>query len=505
LVGCVDAATGAIVWTVNVQEKFRGDGYGFGFAATPLVRDGKVIVPVGGPKAGLVALHADDGRTVWTAADDPASYCGALPIRFHGREYIVGYLQNALVIVDAATGKVVSRQALSSGYDEHSAWPIYQEPHLLLTGPFRAAAVRWKLQPGPNGAVQCRPDWTSRELGNDILSSVLYQGHIYGFDLRQLQASKHRASRGAFKCLEWASGKVRWSTDRVGHASVLAADRKLFLFNDTGSLILARADPASYQELGRTQLFEDEMCWTPPLLWHGRLFVRSPSRAVCLYVGRPEDTPALPDATTAPSRRSWRLDSAWLVSREREYPNDAPTWEELTLWFAACLLLAFGGAALAGGLVRITVKYAGGRAPSFPLLFWPAAFILGFLGPNLFSSLCDRLLFTWPACLYAALHGVLRICCWAEQHPARRRAGWTARLAIAAFLAVCYGYFELCKSAGMFVTWSFLIGFLPAFPAWLSARAEMKGQRLPVRAAWLLLAFSVFFWSFAGVMLWKGR
>src|SRR5581483_2323889 len=107
---------------------------------------------------------------------------------------------------------------------------------------------------------------------------------VFGFDLRQLQTSKHRKSRGEFRCLAWDTGKVCWSTDRIGHASVLAADGKLFLLNDSGELILARADPAEYRELARTQLFADETCWTPPTLDDGRLFVRSPSRGVCVYV-----------------------------------------------------------------------------------------------------------------------------------------------------------------------------------------------------------------------------
>ena len=58
------------------------------------------------------------------------------------------------------------------------------------------------------------------------------------------------------------------------------------MLNDTGTLILARADPEEYRELARTQLFDDEICWTPSTLWRGKLFLRSPSRAVCVYVGR---------------------------------------------------------------------------------------------------------------------------------------------------------------------------------------------------------------------------
>src|SRR5205814_2189856 len=130
----------------------------------------------------------------------------AFPITFAGRRCVVGYLENALLIVELATVKLLQRQPLSAGYDEHSAWPIWREPHLLITAPFRAPATRFQLAPGQDGLLECKTQWLSQEMSNDVASSVLYENHLYGFDLKQLQASKHRASRGTFKCLDWETG-----------------------------------------------------------------------------------------------------------------------------------------------------------------------------------------------------------------------------------------------------------------------------------------------------------
>ncbi len=396
----MDAVTGGPRWSINVRSKFQGKGTDFGYAATPLVEDDRVILPVGGPSAGLVALHADDGRTLWTASSDPASYCPALPITLGGRRLVVGYLQNALVLADIASGQIVDRHPLSTGYDEHAAWPIYREPHLMLGAPFRAPAVCLRLENSDDGAVLSHPQWTSRELANDVASSVLVGEHVFGFDLHQLQASRHRPSRGAFKCLEWSTGKVRWSTDQVGQASVLAADGKLLLLSDNGSLILARADPVEYLELARTAFFEDEICWTPPALWQGRLFVRSPSRAICLYVGSPADAPPTTATSEGPPRR-WRFDISWLVSRERDYPNDAPSWEEMTQWFIACVVELSIASGATGLLLLLARRYLDRQLAAAPIC-WSIAFVLGLLGPGVFSALLDHVLFTWPAALYAA-------------------------------------------------------------------------------------------------------
>ena len=483
-VGCVDANTGAELWSLSVKERFQGKGWGFGYSATPLVEDDKVILPVGGPNASLVALHVEDGRTVWQTGNDPASYCPAMPITFQGRRCVVGYLQNALILVDLASGALLHRQLLSGGYDEHSAWPIYQEPHLLLAGPFRVPAARYELRVGTDEAIACKLQWTSKVMCNDVVSSVIYKESLYGFDLKQLQSSPHRASRGVFKCVDWSTGKLRWATEEVGHAAPLLADDKLLLLTDTGTLILARADPTAYHELARTQLFTDEICWTPPLLWRGRLFVRSPSAAVCVHVGLPNREQ--PATTNAPAPvRVWRVKASWLLSREREYPNDAPTWEEMGFWFAVCLLV-LGVAAFGTILLRGAVK----RAPGTPI-FFGIAFMLGLLGPNVFSTLADRCLFTWPVSLYIAFHAALSAYAWAEHAASPRRALWLARLAGALFLLVVYLYYEACKSVGMYIFWSFLIGFPPAFPfAFLAVRAQRNAQSRWITAAWTLLTFA---------------
>lgn len=488
VVGCVDAATGAILWTVDLEERFAGRGYGFGFAATPLVEEGRVIFPVGGAKASMVALDAADDRTVWAVGSDPASYCPALPIEFRGRRFVVGYLENSVVLVDAAQGAIVHRQRLSTGYDEHSAWPLYREPHLLLTAPFRAPAAQNQLYEDAKGTLDWKTVWSSKRLSNDVASSVLYGDAVYGFDLKQLQSSAHRPSRGVFSCLDWTTGSLRWTANDVGQATILAADGKLFLLDDAGRLILARADPSKYVELGRVQLFEDEICWTPPALWRGRLFVRSPSRLICLDVRRPDlRTPSeiAPAAHVAP--RSWRVDPSWLMTREREYPNDAPTPAEARLWFSACLLML--GAA---GLVS-----AACRRPHVWPLFLAIAFCLGLLGPNVLSGTTNRCLFTWPLCVFVALHGATRASLANDIGP------WRARLWIAALVLVCGGYFAACRAVGMPVGWYFLFG-LPLgvpFSAW-AVRAE-RAARSAAAGMLTLLSFTAFYWGGYALLLWR--
>jgi hypothetical protein len=72
LVGCLDARDGRLLWSRNVTKEFDGQGTDFGYSASPTVEAGKVILPVGGAGASVVALDARDGSTAWASGDHPA-------------------------------------------------------------------------------------------------------------------------------------------------------------------------------------------------------------------------------------------------------------------------------------------------------------------------------------------------------------------------------------------------------------------------------------------------
>lgn len=489
LVGCVRAESGERLWSIEIDERFGGRGYSFGFAATPLVEAGRVYLPVGGRNASMVALDAASGATIWAAGSDPASYCPALPITVGKRRCIVGYMENALVLFDAANGAVLHRQRLSSGYDEHSAWPVFREPDLLLTAPFRTPARCLTLRE-KDDVLEVKEKWVSKHLSNDVASSVLVGDAIFGFDLKQLQSSAHRPSRGTFRCVDWRTGATLWSTERVGHATVLAADDKLFLGADGGELILASANANDYVELSRVGLFDDEICWTPPTLWRGKLFVRSPSQLICLDVSGSE---AAPTPTISQAPRRWRVDPSWLLSREREYPNDAPTWRENREWFAACLLMIGMAALIAVGLGGGVRRLLGGHASVYAI-FLALMFLLGLLGPGVLSAAAERCLWTWPLSVFAILHGAARACLRSRPWVGR---GWILALALA-----CAGYFVGCRWVGMPVGWYYLLGLPLGLP--FSLLAAHLDKRPWLAGPVTLLAFAAFFATGPIWLAWKG-
>ena len=370
LVGCLDAETGSLKWSVELAKQFQCEITGFGYACSPTVIDGLVLLPVGGSNASMVALDATTGAVRWQSGSSPGSYAPAFPISFHGRRLVLGYLENSLVCHDRSTGKLLWPHDLSQGYDEHSSWPIYQEPFLWISTPFQAGAELLELTDEPEDRVHSRGKQPL--MSNDIFSSVSLDGAIYGFDVRDPQAKTHRSTRGVFRCLDFQTGQEHWSVgnDRprrnsdvtqgdepwIGHATVIAADGKLILFNDLGELILAKATKERFEQLGRVSVLGGEICWTQPALSNGRLFVRNQSRAACVFLRDPSELkPALRRKTLTLADIPQQAYFDWasvILGVEPEYAFDLPSRQWLTRWFQISLVGIMGGWLLAMMLTR---------------------------------------------------------------------------------------------------------------------------------------------------------
>lgn len=538
-VGCLRAEDGESLWSVHLKSDFGLRGTDFGCSSSPVVVGGRLYIPAGGEGAMLVALDAASGRLLWKSGNHPASYATPLPIEWQGQQLLIVPGENTLAAFHAESGELWWELELSSGYDEHSCAPLYREPRLMLASPFRAGARQWELVRNPQTG-HCEPVtvWDQPKFSNDVASSVLVQDAIYGFDLRDAQSRLNRASRGEFRCLDWLTGKILWSTREVGHANVIVADDKLILFDDVGRLTMTRASREGYVELGRMTVLQEETCWSAPALAGGYLLIRSPTRVVCLDLGmrsaglRTGETRGSREPPSSPyppvgnrpvviPKAARRFDPTWLIGGEREYPATTPEYPELWSWYAWSIAgLAGAGvlASVAGGLVRwrrgasdsvLSQHNEAGRR----VVFWGVIVLWGTLGSPLLNRVGDngtpdpqRYVFLWPMILWAALEAALAASRSARGASFRSARKWRSYAAGCGFLGVCGLYFHLCRLLGLAPEWSFLTGPAAALPVILIGAALVNRQtrwKWPVEWAAAALSFSAFFWGSIGFMKWR--
>ncbi len=475
LVGCLNADTGQLIWSRYVIEEFQGKGgAGFGYSCSPTVVDDLVFLPVGGPGASMVALNLSDGKTVWASGDEPASYNPAMPIVRNGRQLILGYLENAVVIHDLRSGEVLLEHELSQGYDEHSAWPIYREPYLWIAAPFKSGSQLFELPEELSPEVPLKNIWRSRTLSNDVLSSVLVGDQLYGFDIFDPQSKTQRPSRGKFRCIEFMTGKALWeqgsgrpdrsnndTSGELGQAGLIVADGKLILFNERGELILLRANPEQCEILARCNVLTGELTWTPPILHRGCVFVRNHSRAACIFVGDPallsenQSTLSLSDIPQE-IYYDW---AGQILTVEPEYAFDIPSPAWLVNWFYWCLWLLLGSFVVAA--IPACFVSAQRRMGVWAVGYRTLAFISGALGTTWISDWTQEFVFTWPLCLFIALEPVLaRV----QFRNVKKTSFWRDRLPVLWFLTVFVVYFMLCRRLSLVFEWAFLAAPIGALP-----------------------------------------
>ena len=484
-VGCVRASDGKLLWSVNLQKHFEGKGTEFGYGCAPLIDGERVFLPVGGKDASVVALNATTGELIWKSGSEPASYCGSLAITVEGRKQIVSYLENITVGHDPQTGQELWRHTRGHGYAEHAAWPIWSPPYLFYSEPFREGAHVLKLD-YTNGSPRMIEVWQSDVLCNDIFSSVIVNGQVYGFDLFDYQAIHGGESDGKFKCIELATGVEKWAATNTSHAMVLTDRRNLIIFNELGELILAEANPKGYRELSRTRIFNNVQCWIAPAFYDGRLLLRAKTNMACVYLGTP-DTMQLE-----------RLRKITVVDSQPERPGVfdqyrsdayfAPTFREMNEWYWISLLGVVAPVALLVCLVRA------------PILLFIGTTLGGFLACPLYTEMQEQLAFTWPVALHAVYFTTTQ-CCMNAMGNESRRATWMARVTLILLIGGSVAYHALCRHYFMVMGWGFLVGILPALPVTLvlqRALSRLTPEMLPVSlvVSWTV-SFTVFFWSAA--------
>lgn len=342
-------------------------------------------------------------------------------------------------------------------------------------------------------------------MSNDVASSVLVGDTLYGFDLTEAQSKAHRPSRGTFRAIDWLTGEERWSngdararrsTDfeanareqTIGHATILAADGKLFLQTDLGDLILAEASPERYVELGRTRVMGGEIGWSSPALDQGRLFVRNRSRAVCLFVGQQDqltETMLKASINASDVTQGAVYDFSQLIGVEPEYAMDPPTVRWLWRWYLSGAIIITISAAIAGGSKALLRRWM--TVDRTQIIFVIFAFVLGSVVGTPASVAFDDFIFTWPVCLFVSFAAVVsqasgnRINATTGSRRAQS-SGWL----IIFFGLTCMAYFVACRQLSLMTEMAFLCGFPAAMPFLLLNRIPL-GRSSP-SSGWPSLA-----------------
>lgn len=270
---CLDGRDGSLVWELDLLERFglsREDEarqLQYGRSSSPLVLDGRVIVPVGGPSAGLVAFDLGTGAVQWEGPPRVASYSSPTYARLCGLDQLLIVNEASVsghALLDGALLWEVPWPGNSSG-DANTSQPVVlaEQDGVLVSKGYGGGALRLTLARVADG-LQVTERWRNpRVLRTKFTSVVRHGDHLYGLD------------DGILSCVALEDGRRVWKDGRYGHGQVLLAGDALLVSAEDGRVLAVAATPDEPDRvLGQFQALEGK-CWAVPAVADGLLLWRN--------------------------------------------------------------------------------------------------------------------------------------------------------------------------------------------------------------------------------------
>jgi outer membrane protein assembly factor BamB len=267
---CLDVEKGNVIWQIELQKQYQVKMPEWGFSGSPLVIGKKLIVDAGP----LAAIEKLTGKPIWQTETYRAGY--GSPVRFErdGRTFIAHLNNDALVVVDAADGKLIASAPFETQYVTTSTTPVIGGKTIFVSSGYNRGCILFEL-----AGAELKPIYENRKMRNHMNTCVLWEGHLYGFD-----GNSHDRRNCTLVCLEQPTGEQKWKERGLGCGSLMIADGNLIVLGDEGELVIAPANPEKFQPIAKAKVLEGK-CWTMPVLSRGKIYCRNAAgELVCLDV-----------------------------------------------------------------------------------------------------------------------------------------------------------------------------------------------------------------------------
>jgi outer membrane protein assembly factor BamB len=271
---------GTVEWSHNVLMRHGGRPADYGMACSPLVFSDIVVVNAGATRGTVVACDSKTGEPRWTSGKgESAGYSSPTAVTMSGWTQIVAFKGSSVAGINWKTGDLLWQYPYKTDYDCNIATPIRGDDGLLLisSGENHGSTMLKIGSKGQNFKVE--KVWASTGGGavmrNEWQTAIRLGDYFYAFD--------NVGSAGPVThlvCIEAATGKPVWRKTRFGKGNMIAADGKLFATTMKGELVVIKATPDGYEELGRSTIIETTR--QAPALANGRLYLRDGAEIVCL-------------------------------------------------------------------------------------------------------------------------------------------------------------------------------------------------------------------------------
>ncbi len=287
---CLALADGKILWQTSFDKDWDAPFLGnsnkskeanetasrrHGNNGSPVIDGGRVFVPVGSPTKGtLVAFDKQTGKVLWTAGHENTAYSSLMVATLAGTRQVVHLTADSLMGVDVASGKILWQTPVKTGAKRHVLTPVVADNSVTISSS-SVGLTKFSVTKD-SGGFKVEPAWKNDKIKITLATPVLVNGHLYGLGT---------GAKTDFICVDFKTGELKWSQPGFGdYAAVIAAGDKLLVQDMTGTMLLLKASPEKFEELGRIQVCGNT--WSHPAIADGRIYQRDKKQLFALEIGK---------------------------------------------------------------------------------------------------------------------------------------------------------------------------------------------------------------------------
>ncbi len=270
ILNCLALDSGKLLWQRRMAEEAPGCLPEWGYAGSPLVHEGKVIISSGqGDGKSLRAYQIADGAPVWQGGSHAAGYASPMLCTLAGVPQVIAFNLRFITAHNPSNGQVLWERPWGSRQPV-VAQPLPIGPDLIVfSSGYGVGAELLKIERDGSNKLSPQPVWKSIALKAKMASFIEHEGFLYGLD------------DGMLTCVDTRDGKRRWKSGRYGHGQLLWVDGRLLVTAESGELVLLEPGPSGPNELARFPVFDAKL-WNPPALSGDLLLVRTDQEAACI-------------------------------------------------------------------------------------------------------------------------------------------------------------------------------------------------------------------------------
>jgi outer membrane protein assembly factor BamB len=262
----LDKATGRRLWSHDFMTEYGSGSPGRGYACSPLLYNGMVIVSVGGRGQGMAAFDQHTGALVWKAGDFDDSPSSPLLIDVDGQPQLVAFAGDRVAGVDPGSGRVLWHVPHKTDWGLNISTPVWSPPdHLLLVSAAYNTGSRAIELRQSGGRTMVAEKWFSNRMRVHISTIIRLGDYAY--------ASSGDFGPAFLSAIDLKSGRIAWQDRTFSRAQLVYADGKLIILDEDGTLGLATVSPQGINVLARAPVLSN-ISWTPPTLAGTTLYVR---------------------------------------------------------------------------------------------------------------------------------------------------------------------------------------------------------------------------------------